>query len=191
MKTNNIQNIVDYLSPNERLVIPHLKKNFETIIKETNLDETSLKRALEFLSKKNIIKLHTETKKIIEMDFNGVLYLKHGLPERRLINLISEKKSIPLDEALKQSKLSDNELKAAIGVLKRKALINLINSNLILTGKKEETVDKTIEELFLESLPKDLEKLRPEEKYAFENLNQTKKQVEDIWQRIMQRNRKN
>ncbi len=175
---NKIHDIIEYLSPNERLVVPFLKHSYEKVMKETGLDETSLLRTLEFLSNKNIIKVSYENKMIIELDLNGILYLKHGLPERRLATIVAEKKNLTLNEAKNQSKLSDNEFKAAIGVLKKKALINLVNGNLILTANKEELIDKNIEELFLESLPRDYDELKPEEKYAFENLKSRKNIVE-------------
>ena len=128
----NIQNIIESLSPNERAIIPYLKLgSLDKINKEIpDLDKTAILRALEFLSNKQIIILKTKQEKTIELGINGLRYIKQGLPERKLINLITEKNSIQFQEAKKQSKLSDNEFKAALGALKKKALINLINQNI-------------------------------------------------------------
>ncbi len=175
----NTQKIIESLSPNERKIIPYLGEgDIENIDEKTELGKTAILRALEFLSNKELVKIQQKSRKEIELGINGLIYIKKGLPERRLINLIAEKSSISMKEAKKLSELNDNEFKAAIGVLKKKALINLINSNIILQGKKDEITKKSLEELFLESLPKNLKDLQVEEKYAFDNLNSRKNLID-------------
>jgi len=176
----DIKKLIESLSPNERQIIPYLKQeSLDKISKESGIDKVSALRALEFLSNKNIIKIKIKQEKSVELGINGILYIKHGLPERRLGHLITEKNSISLSEAKKQSKLNDNEFKVAIGTLKKKALINLINQNIVLTGKKEELIEKTLEEKFLETLPRKLDTLKPEEQFAFNNLK-SRKNIIDI-----------
>jgi len=171
----NIQKIIESLSPNERAIIPYLsEKTLNKIDKQINLNKTAILRALEFLSNKQAVVIKQKQEKIIELGINGLRYRDKELPERILINLIAKKISIKLPEAKKQSNLNDNEFKAALGVLKKKALINLINGNIILQGTKKEITEKTLEEKFLESLPKSLDQLVPEEKFAFENLKSRK-----------------
>jgi len=180
LEQENIQKIIEYLSPNERAIIPYLEeKNMHDIDKKTELGKTAILRALEFLSNKKIIEIKQKQEKIIELGINGINYSKNELPERRLINLISKKAPFSLKEAKKLSGLNDNEFKAALGVLKDKALINLINRNIILQGKKQEITKKTLEEKFLESLPKNLKDLKPEEKFAFEKLK-SRKNIIDV-----------
>ena len=81
---------------------------------------------------KGIIKMSSTQEHIVELGVNGLLYVKQGLPERRLANLISEKNSVSLKDAVKQSGLNENEFKAALGVLKKKAAINLINEKFMI-----------------------------------------------------------
>ncbi|MFA5174264.1 MAG: phenylalanine--tRNA ligase subunit alpha [Candidatus Pacearchaeota archaeon] len=171
---DNLNKLIESLSPNERKIIPYLKESLDKIKEETNLEEVAILRALEFLSNKKIVEISSKQEKLIELGINGLLYVKKGLPERNLMNIISEKNSISLQEAQKQTKLNDNEFKAALGVLKRKALVNVINGNLMLSGTKEEISKKSFEEQFLESLPRNLNDLKPEEKFAFENLKSRK-----------------
>ncbi len=171
----NIQKVIESLSPNERTIIPYLnEKTLSNIDKQTNLEKTAILRALEFLSNKNIVEIKQKQEKIIELGINGLRYKNKGLPERILINLIAKKTSIPLQQAKQDSRLNDNEFKAALGVLKNKALINLVNGTIIQQGNKKEIIEKTIEEKFLESLPKNLNTLQPQEKFAFENLKSRK-----------------
>ena len=176
----NIQKTIESLSPNERIIIPYLNEKFlENIDKQTDLGKTAILRALEFLSNKKAVEIKQKQEKIIELGINGLRYKDKGLPERILINLIAEKKSIKLTEAKQQSNLNDNEFKAALGALKKKALINLINGNIILSGNKKEITEKTIEEKFLESIPKPLNQLAPEEQFALTNLK-SRKNIIDI-----------
>lgn len=176
----DIKKIIESLSPNERKIIPFLKEgSLEEISEKAELDKTSTLRSLNFLSNKGVIEIKIKQEKIVELGVNGLLYVKKGLPERRLANLIGEKKSISLKDAKEQSNLSDNEFRAALGVLKKKALINLVNEQLLLTGNKEEISKHSLEEKFLESLPRKLDSLKVEEKYAFENLK-SRKDIIDI-----------
>ncbi len=192
MKFNNnmakeLQEVIESLSPNERAIIPYLNEgSLEGINEKVDLNKTAILRALEFLSNKKIVKLTAKEEKIIELGINGLLYVKQGLPERKLINIIAEKNSVSLMEAKKQSGLNDNEFKAALGVLKKKALINLVNGKIILAGNKQGIVDKTLEEKFLETLPKSLGKFAPEEKFAFDNLKARKNIIDVQDKKIIQ-----
>ena len=174
----DIEKIIDSLSPNERKIINFIHlKNFEELKKKSDLSYAAIMRSLEFLSNKNIIKINIRKEKIIDLGVNGILYLKKGLPERTLINLIIQKNSISLSDAKKTSSLSDNEFAAALGVLKKKLFIDLKDKMIILNSKKQEIIKKTIEEKFLENLPKPFEELSPEENYAFNNLKSRKNLV--------------
>jgi hypothetical protein len=100
--------LIESLSPNEKKILPHLGERINEICKKSNLDKTSVIRALEYLQNKNIIKLSYTKKKIVELGVNGALYLKKGLPERRLLHLLNEKHIISLKEAQKESELSED-----------------------------------------------------------------------------------
>ena len=173
---NEVENIIEYLSPNERKVLPYIKESLEDIRSKSKLDEVSVLRALDFLQNKGILNVKSEKKKIIEIGVNGALYLKKGLPERRLLNYLNENKnkSIILNDAIKQSKLSNDEFKAALGVLKKKALIELINGKIKINASNEEVAKKSLEEKFIESLPLSLDNLEPEQKHAYELLKNRK-----------------
>lgn len=174
-----INELIESLSPNERKILPYLKEaSLDVIAKKAELDEVAVMRALEFLSNKEILKIQHSQKKIAELGINGVLYKKKGLPERRLISIIAEKKAISLSEAQKKADLTDNEFKAAIGALKKKALINVVNEKLMLSGKNSEISKKTLEEQLIDALPIELEKLKPEQKFAVDSLKNRKDIIE-------------
>lgn len=180
----DMKKIVESLSPNERLIVPHLgdSGNMMELSEKSDLDKTSTLRSLNLLSNKGAVEVSSKDEKSVELGINGLLYVKNGLPERRLANLVVDKKSVSMKDAIKGSKLSDNEFKAALGVLKRKALIDLKDGNLVLNGTKEELSKKSLEESFLETLPRGLDSMEPEEKFAFENLK-SRKNIIDIQER--------
>ncbi len=175
----NNQKIIESLSPNEKRILPHLGDKISDICKKSNLDNTSVIRSLEYLQNKGIVKLSYIKSKIVELNINGALYLKKGLPERRLLNILNEKHILSLQEAQKESALSDDEFKASIGALKKKALIELKNGKIILNASKAEISKKTLEEQFLELLPADYNSLAPEHQLALKIL-QGRKQIIEI-----------
>ncbi len=179
-----MKKLVESLSPNERLIVPHLGDGgtMVELSDKADLDKTSTLRSLQLLSNKAAVEIESRDEKSVELGINGLLYVKNGLPERRLANLVVDKSSIGMKDAIKQSKLSDNEFKAALGVLKRKALIDLKEGNLVLNGTKEELSKRTLEEQFLETLPRGLDSMEPEEKFAFENLK-SRKNIIDVQER--------
>jgi len=171
----NIQKLIESLSPNERKILPYLEeKNISEICKKTNLDKTSILRALEYLQNKKILNLSFQKKKIVEIGVNGALYKKKGLPERRLLNILNEKRILPFKEAQKQSSLSNDEFKVSLGALKKKAMIELKNGKIIFSANKEEISKKSLEESFIEILPVEYDSLSSEQLYALKSLQNRK-----------------
>jgi phenylalanyl-tRNA synthetase alpha chain len=175
----DMQKIVESLSPNERKIVPYLEVgDLDKLRDESGLDKTSLLRALEFLSNKGILTLSSREDKVVVLSVNGLNYKKNGLPERRLGSVVADKNSLSLEDAKKNSKLSDNEFKVALGALKKKALVNIVNGNIVLMGRKDVLIEKTLDEKFLEKLPKNLKDLEPEDKFSLDNLKSRKNIVE-------------
>ncbi len=180
-----INRILESLSPNERKILPHLEeKNIAEICKKSNLDKVSVIRSLEYLKNKGLVEIFTKQKKIVDVGINGALYRKKGLPERRLLHLLDEKRIIKMEEAEKQSNLSKEEFKASLGVLKKKAFIELKKEKIILSTKKEEISRKSLEEIFLESLPLEYDSMSKEQLYAMESLKNRKGIIEIIDEKI-------
>jgi phenylalanyl-tRNA synthetase alpha chain len=168
---NDLNRILESLSPNERKILPHLDaENPSEISKRANLEKISTLRSLEYLKNKKIIDIESTKEEIVELGTNGILSLKKGLPERRLLNLLAEKKIIGFQESQEKTGLSPDEFKAALGALKKKALIEIKNGKLSLNANPEEIAKKSLEEQFLEKIPIKKENLTPEQRFAFENL---------------------
>ena len=175
-----MEKIIESLSPLEIKVIPFLGESMHELEKKSGLDKISLMRALKFLESKQIITLKSVKTKIVQLGTNGLYYAKHGLPERKFLSAVESNNRKPLQEIQKKSNLSDNEFKVALGVLKKKALIEITNGQVILNAKKEEISKKFLEETFLEQLPLSESKLTSEQRYALSALMSRKEIIEVI-----------
>jgi len=177
-ESKEINEIIEKLSPLEIKVIPFLNKKVSEIIKKSGLDEVSVLRALRFLENREILKINSKEKKMVDLGTNGIYYKKNHLPERRLLSLLETDNHLPLDEARKLSKLSENEFKVSLGVLKGKALIELKDGKISLTASKAELIKSTFEEQLINSLPLEEVSLSPEQMHALDNLKKRKDIVE-------------
>jgi len=163
--------LIESLSLNEVKILPYIEeKNIEAICKKADLGKVSVLRALEYLKNKKILTLSSKKIEIIEIGVNGALYRKKGLPERRLMNMLKEKRIFGIKEAQKLALLSDEELKASIGILKKKSIIELKKGKIFLDANEEEISKKTPEEIFIESLPVNYKSLSKEQEEVFKSL---------------------
>jgi len=175
----DIKKLIESLSPNERKILPYLEeRNIRDICKKSNLDNVSVLRSLEYLENKEIVKLFYKKKSIIEVGVNGALYRKKELPERRLLNILNEKRIIELRRAEEESKLSNDEFKASLGALKKKDMIEVKNGNIILSADKEDISKKMSEESFLEILPIESGSLSQEQIEVLKTLQSRRNMVE-------------
>ena len=171
----DINKTIESLSLNEKKILPHLEeKDINAICKKSNLDKTSVLRSLEYLQNKGAVKLSQTKKKVVEIGINGALYKKKGLPERRLLNILSEKRIVPLKDAQKISGLSQEEFKASLGALRSKAMIEIHNGKIAFSAKKEEISKKSLEEQLIEALPIEYDSLTPEQLFALKTLQNRK-----------------
>ena len=174
------QKLVESLSPIEQKVLPHVSKGslgLDEIARAAGVDTTTAMRALEFLKKKQLVETKERVGKRVIAGVNGIYYLKKGLPERRLLLELLKKKFIPIGE-LKKTGLNENEAKISVGVLKKKAVVEIKRGRVLLIASKDEITKKMLEESFLESLPRDVDSLEAQEKLALQNLRSRRNIVE-------------
>ncbi|MEA3378335.1 MAG: phenylalanine--tRNA ligase subunit alpha [Nanoarchaeota archaeon] len=164
------------LHPLERKLWPHLKESISLseLVKKTKLKEIEVMRALQWLENKNILKIKLDVQEIISLDDNGRRYKKEGLPEIRLLKELSTKK-----KSLKDLKIPKNEINISIGVLKKKAAIDISKGNgqlnLTITSQGKKNLDKeSFESQLISQLPMNIKDLTPEKKFAYDNLKQRK-----------------
>lgn len=172
--------IIESLSPIERKVFPKIQlktQDIDTLV-GGDTDKTTLLRAISFLENKGLVETKTEEKKIIDLGILGVNYSKKELPERTLLDKLAQQNSIPINEVKNACNLNENEAKVAIGTLKSKALVIIVDGRVKSIAKAEEVTKKFPEELFLETLPRSPDSLEPLEQLALANLKKRKEIIE-------------
>ena len=166
----NLKRVSEYLSPNEIKILPWLENDLIDVCRKSNLDKTSVLRALEYLNDKKIINLSFTEKKVVELGINGALYKKKGLPERRLMQFLSEKRMTSHKELKKESGLTEDEIKVSMGILKRRDLIKMEKGKIIFNAEKKEVYKRTPEETFLDVLPVNEDSLSATQKEILKSL---------------------
>ncbi len=174
----DINDIIERLSPLEIKIIPYLRESLENIKEKTGLDQTAVVRALTFLENKGIVKLQALKNRIIILGTNGVYYKKNHLPERRLLMFLEENNNCSFDQVQQGAKLTDNEFKVSLGVLKRKAILSIKNGKISLNAPREELAKKMHEEIFIEKLPLEERALSSDQGAVYEALKKRKDIIE-------------
>ncbi|MFC1801687.1 hypothetical protein ACFLZB_04455, partial [Nanoarchaeota archaeon] len=179
----DIQKIIKILHPLEIKILPILKTedNFSSLVSQSSLSDIEVMRALQWLENKKILVLEKEEKQSIQLDKNGQLYLKEGLPEKRFLQAIKDQE-LTLDQIKEQTHLSPEEFNISLGILRKKAAIEIIKekeTKIKITSQGEKILQKeSFEENFLKKdFPLDPSALSPEEKFAFDELKKRKEIV--------------
>lgn len=173
------EKIIRGLHPLERKALPALAKHsgFMDIVSATKLQPVEVMRALQWLQGKELAKVSEAAKEVVELDINGIEYLKTGLPEMRFIKALKEKNNLSMDELMKAAKLSNEEFSISIGTLRGKAAISISqDKRFSITEQGMKLLAKpSLEELFLKKkFPLEVSTLGSEDKLALENLKKRK-----------------
>ena len=143
------------------------------LVKESELKEIEVLRALGWLENKKIISIKKDASEHIGLGENGKRYLKDGLPEKRFLIAI-EKSNLSLNEIKAKAGLDDNEAGVSLGMLKRKNAI-LLGKQITITSDGKELLKKGFhEEKFLKTLPRNLESFNREELHIYNELKNRK-----------------
>jgi phenylalanyl-tRNA synthetase alpha chain len=179
--------IAESLSPIERDVLPNISGNFvsvDDVAEKSFKDKTTAIRAISFLKNKGLVEIKEEEKEIVELGILGINYSRKHLPERVLLDKLSEKRSILINEVKNVCELNDNEAKVALGVLKKKALVEIKEGKIVLNAKPEEVTKKMFEEILIEKLPTELVSLEGVDRLALDNLKTRKDIVQVVRKKI-------
>ncbi|MCH7851030.1 MAG: phenylalanine--tRNA ligase subunit alpha [Nanoarchaeota archaeon] len=175
--------IIESLSPIERSVLPNITSsysNINDISKNSSVDKTTTKRAIGFLLNKDLVKTKSSSKKFVVLGILGINYLKKDLPERILLNKLTEKKTIPIGEIKNICSLNENEARIALGTLKKKAVVEIKEGRVSLLKGSVNISKKMLEEIFMEKLPLEVDQMEPQDSLAYENLKSRKEIVEIV-----------
>ncbi|MCF7799341.1 hypothetical protein K9M74_05560, partial [Candidatus Woesearchaeota archaeon] len=114
----SLQELANSLSAVERKVLPHLTADITTteLVVKSGLQDVEVKRALMWLSNRNVVSLEHTAKKVVVLGTNGELAKEHGLPEIRILTALMQ--GPKLAQALESDTLPRGEIMACIGILK-------------------------------------------------------------------------
>ena len=90
------------------------------IAEVADMDIKSVMSAAGSLASKDIIEVSKEIEKTYSLTDDGIDYAEHGLPERRILNTLADKKEIPMNELADETGLDKQEANIALGWLRRK-----------------------------------------------------------------------
>ena len=79
---------------------------------------------------KKIVDVRIEELEIVELDKNGIIYAEQGLPEKRFLQAI-ENDALDLEGIRQKASLKKEELNVCIGLLRKKAAINIASGMVI------------------------------------------------------------
>jgi phenylalanyl-tRNA synthetase alpha chain len=170
-----LKNIIESLHPLEIKVLKHLKNNATAseIAKQANLQYVEAMKALQFLEAKDAIKLNLQKQEIIELDKNGLIYQKQGLPEKIFLNALLDG-PLSLQDLQKKSNLDKNEISISLGLLKKQGFISITKEISLTSPGKEYLNKETPEEKLLSQLPLDSKVLIDEQKQTLKLLQKRK-----------------
>lgn len=125
---------IETLHPIEKKIIMSIDNmngsSINSLKTSTELNIDQIRRGLEWLKFKNLISSQGNKHNIISLGNYGIKYIKEGLPERRLVEVIKEGR-LTIPEILKTGKVTQNEINIAISKAKTNKWIAIKNDEKI------------------------------------------------------------
>ena len=165
--------LIAELHGHERKLLLMLLKHssVDDMVKTGEMTEAQINRALQWLLDKNLVQVKKKLVEMVELDKNGELYRKKGLPEKRFLSAVSKGK-IELAQLMQQENLSREEANASIGLLKRYGLIDIKKGKDLvfeITGKGKQAEGFSAQAM-LQECPLELGKLSEKHKEIVQDL---------------------
>lgn len=144
--SENISKIINELHIYEKKVLKSFGENEnytpEELSKANSMGIKSVMSATGSLASKDIIEVEKSVIESIALTDVGKKYAEIGLPERRVLNALLDKKEIAMKEIAKSTGIENHEIKIVIGWVVRKNWGNINKGAIKLTDFGEEFNDK-------------------------------------------------
>ena len=122
--SEDIKKTISELHIYEKKLLKELESNQdanpEDIAENTGMDIKSVMSAAGSLASKDIIEVDKEVQKTYSLTDDGLKYAEHGLPERKILDVLAEKKEIPMKDLASEAGIDKKETGIALGWLRRK-----------------------------------------------------------------------
>ncbi|HSU72622.1 MAG TPA: phenylalanine--tRNA ligase subunit alpha [Candidatus Binatia bacterium] len=179
----DVKKVAATLHPLERKTLPALAKHrtVESLVSATGLKDVEVVRALQWLENKKLATVAVEPREVVTLDANGRAYQKKGLPERHFLESLAAKE-LSLEQLLKKSGLSREEVNACIGFLRNRGFILLRKEKDLvvkLTEKGQAALKSELpeEKFFTKTFPLTVDALTKDEKALLDDLKRRKQLV--------------
>ena len=122
--SEDIKKTINELHIYEKKLLKELEANPkvtpEDIAENTGMDIKSVMSAAGSLASKEIIEVDKKVQKTYSLTGDGIEYAEHGLPERKILNTLAEKKEIHMKDLADETGMDKKEANIALGWLRRK-----------------------------------------------------------------------
>lgn len=166
------------------------KASVEQMMEESGLPHATMMRAALTLEEKGLLKILEKKRTTIELNDEGKLHAKKGLPERRVINaLIKLGGKVSIEKAVGNAELDRRFVPIALGWLRRKkwAAIDIKTNKLKLEKPEKKGADEKLLKLLNGEGQVVAEDLAPELRSAVEILKRRKLlQIDEKTKRIVE-----
>jgi len=166
------------------------KASVEQVIGESGLSNAAVMRTALTLQEKKLVKISEERQTIAELNDEGKIHAKKGLPERRLINaLIRLGKRAVIEKIVEKANLEKQFVPIALGWIQRKkwATLDTKTNTLQIVEKPEEGNDEKLLKLLNEKGQATVENLSSELQRTIQILKRRKLlEVEEKTKRIIE-----
>ena len=155
--SEDIKKTISELHIYEKKVLKELEENPkatpEEIAENADMDIKAVMSAAGSLASKGIIEVDKTVEETYSLTDDGQEYAEHGLPERQILNVLSEKEEIPMKDLADETGLDKKEANIALGWLRRKEWAQIDQGILVATEKGQEYAEKIgVDEEVLEYL---------------------------------------
>ena len=122
--SEDIKKTINELHIYEKKLLKELEANPnatpEEIAENADMDIKSVMSAAGSLASKDIIEVDKEVEKTYSLTDDGLKYAEEGLPERRILDVLAEKRQIHMKDLSSEAGIDKKEANIAIGWLRRK-----------------------------------------------------------------------
>ena len=155
--SEDIKKTINELHIYEKKLLKEIEDNSEVtpeqIAENTGMDIKSVMSAAGSLASKDIIEVDKEVQKTYSLTDDGLEYAEKGLPERRILNVLAEKKEISMKDLASETGVDKKETGIALGWLRQKDWAQIDKGVLKITELGNDFADKAgIDEKVLDYL---------------------------------------
>ncbi len=144
--SENINKIINELHIYEKKLLKELEKNEnaspEEIAENTGLNIKSVMSAAGSLASKGIITVKKDVEESFSLTENGKKYAEIGLPERRILDALQDKKEMSMKELAGLDNIDKKEINISMGWLVRKSWAKINKGVVTITDVGESSKDK-------------------------------------------------